>query len=147
MRAGGRRLAWLGVFLCVAVGGCYSSDYRAQSAATASMLGDLSDKLGDYCRADFKLDGREVAPEEMGEFYYALRKARSYLSEASSHSGRRSYQDLTRLVNDYADLLSEADRYRLAGKPDPQRLAEILARQQHVSAEAHALIEELRQGG
>jgi hypothetical protein len=149
MRAGSRRLAWLSLLLslCLGIGGCYSSDYRRQSAATASMLGDLALKLGDYCRADFRLGGREVTSEEMGEFYYALRKARSYASEAASNSSRHSYQDLTRLIEDYGQLLSEADRYRLAGKPDPQRLAEILARQQRVGSEAKAVLKDLEEHG
>jgi len=32
------------------------------------MLGDLAIKLGDYCRANFKLGDRDVASEQMGEF-------------------------------------------------------------------------------
>jgi len=132
------------LFICLAAG-CYSSDYRRQTAATASMLGDLAQKLGDYCRADFKLDHREVSSEEMGEFYYALRKARSYASEAASNSNRQSYRDLTRLIEDYTQLLSKVDRYRLTGKPDPQRLAEIVAAEQRVSDEAQSVLKDLRE--
>ena len=146
IRAGARRLVWLSLFLCLTVG-CYSSDYRRQTAATASMLGDLAQKLGDFCRADFKLDHRQVSSEEMGEFYYALRKARSYASEASSNSDRQSYQDLTRLIEDYARLLGDADRYRLSGQPDPQRLAAILAAQERVRGEARAVVAKLQAGG
>ena len=105
--------------LCLVIGGCYSSDYRSQTAATASMLGDLADKLGDYCQAGFKLGSREVRSEEMGEFYYALKKARSYASEAASNSNRQSYRDLTRLIADSTKLVGEADRYRLAGQARP----------------------------
>ena len=144
MRAGARRLVWLGLFICVAAG-CYSSDYRRQTAATASMLGDLAQKLGDYCRADFKLGHREVSSEEMGEFYYALRKARSYAAEAASNSGRQSYRDLCRLIEDYARLLGEVDRYRLTGTPDPQRLADIIAAQRRVSDEAQTVVKDLRE--
>jgi hypothetical protein len=107
------------------------------------MLGDLAGKLGDYCRADFRLGSREVSSEEMGEFYYALRKARSYASETASNSGRQSYQDLTRLIADYGRLLGDVDRYRLSGKPDPRRLMEILAAQQRVSDEAKAVLKDL----
>jgi hypothetical protein len=147
MRAGSRRLAWLSLLLCLClgIGGCYSSDYRRQTAATASMLGDLAAKLGDYCRADFRLGSREVSSEEMGEFYYALRKARSYASEAASNSSRQSYQDLTRLIADYGRLLGDVDRYRLSGKPDPRRLVEILAAQQRVSDEAKAVLKDLEE--
>ncbi len=147
MRAGAGRLAWLGLFCCLALGGCYSSDYARQSAATATMLSDLSVKLGDYCRADFKTGGRDISSEEMGEFYYGLKKARSYAAEASSKSTRPSYRDLTRLIGDYGQLVSDADRYRLAGKPDPQQLKEILARQQQVSIEAQSVLDDLRREG
>jgi hypothetical protein len=141
--AGARRLVWLGPLICLTVG-CYSSDYRRQTAATASMLGDLAQKLGDFCRADFKLDHRQVSSEEMGEFYYALRKARSYASEASSNSGRQSYQDLTRLIEDYAQLLADVDRYRLAAIPDAQRVAAIIAAQERVKGEAQMVLAKLQ---
>lgn len=149
MRAGARRLAWLGLSGCLAlaIAGCYSSDYGRQTAATASMLRDLAAKLGDYCRADFKLGSGEVSSEEMGEFYYGLKKARSYTAEAASNSTRQSYRDLTRLIDDYAQLLSDADRYRLAGKSDPQRLKEILAHQQQVNSEAQTVLIDLRKEG
>jgi hypothetical protein len=148
MRAGMRRLAWLGLFGCLglAIAGCYSSDYNRQTAATASMLNDLGAKLADYCRVDFKLGDRDISSEEMGEFYYGLKKARSYAAvEAASNSTRQSYRDLLRLTDDYAQLLSDADRYRLAGKPDPQHLKEILARQQQVGIDAQAVLTGLRQ--
>ena len=148
MRAGFRRLAWIGLLaLGLGISGCYSSDYSRQTTATASMLGDLAVKLGDYCRAGFKLGDRDVTSEEMGEFYYALKKARSYTLEAASNSNRQSYRDLTRLVEDYAKLLNNADRYRLAGKPDPQRLAEIMAAQQCVTSEAQAVLKDLHEPG
>ncbi len=149
MRAGSRRLAWIGLLacLCLAIGGCYSSDYSRQTAATASMLGDLAVKLSDYCRVGFRLGDREVTSEEMGEFYYALKKARSFTSEAGSNSNPQSYRDLTRLVQDYGKLLNEADRYRLSGKPDPQQLADIMAAQQRVTNEANAVLKDLRKPG
>ena len=149
MRAGARRLAWLRLLGCLAlsIGGCYSSDYGRQTAATASMLRDLSAKLGDYCRADFKLGGGDVSSEEMGEFYYGLKKARSYAGVAAANADRQSYRDLTRLIDEYAQLLSDADRYRLAGKSDPQHLKEILAHQQRVSGEAQTVLNDLRGQG
>ena len=149
MRAGSRRLAWLSLFACLslAISGCYSSDYRSQTAATASMLGDLAAKLGDYCQAGFKLGNGEVTSEEMGEFYYALKKARSFASEAASNSNRQSYRDLTRLIADYAKLVSEADRYRLSGQADPQRLAGILGAQQRVTSEASTVLKDLKEKG
>jgi len=139
------RPAWLGLLFCLGLlaAGCYSSDYGRQTAATASMLRDLSAKLADYCRADFKVDGREVSSEEMGEFYYGLRKARSYLSAAASNSQRPSYHELAQLIDGYARMLSEADRYRLSGKPDPRQLEVILADQRRVSAQAQAVLEDL----
>jgi hypothetical protein len=149
MRAGAGRLAWLGLLGCLGlvIGGCYSSDYGRQTAATASMLRDLSAKLGDYCRANFKLGGGDVSSEEMGEFYYGLKKARSYAEAAAANADRRSYRDLTRLIDEYAQLLSDADRYRLSSKSDPQRLKEILAHQQQVSAQAQRVLNDLRKEG
>ena len=149
MRAGSRRLAWIGLLgcLCLAIGGCYSSDYSRQTAATASMLGDLAVKLSDYCRVGFRLGDREVTSEEMGEFYYALKKARSFTSGAGSNSNPQSYRDLTRLVQDYGKLLNEADRYRLSSKPDPQQLADIMAAQQRVTNEANTVLKDLRKPG
>jgi len=144
MRAGARRLAWLGLLCSLALAGCYSSDYGRQTAATVSMLSDLAAKLGDYCRADFKLGGREVSSEEMGEFYYGLKKARSYASEAASNSNRQSYRDLNGLIDDYAGLVSDADRYRLAGKSDSDQLKELLARQLRVRMAAQTVIYDLR---
>ncbi len=148
MRAGARRLAWLGLFcsLGLVIASCYSSDYGRQTAATAAMLRDLSAKLGDYCQADFKAGRRDISSEEMGEFYYGLKKARSYAAAAASNSGRKSYRDLTALIDDYARLLSEADRYRLAGRPDPQQLKQILAHQQQVSGEADMVLDDLQKG-
>lgn len=143
---GGARLAWLALCVCLglAIGGCYSSDYSRQTAATASMLRDLADKLGDYCRADFKVAGGEVSSEEMGEFYYGFKKARSFAAEQAANSDRNSYHDLTRLIGDYDRLLKDADRYRLAGKSDPQRLKDILAHQQQVSGDAQAVLNHLQ---
>ena len=108
------------------------------------MLGGLADKLGDYCRANFKLDRRTVSSEEMGEFYYALKKGRSFASEATGNSARRSYRDLNRLLDDYAAFLSDADQYRLAGKPDPARLTELLIKREQVVREAQAVIADAR---
>src|SRR5579883_505659 len=146
MRAGAGRRAWLTLLLIslIFAGGCYSSDYSRQTAATATMLRDLAAKLGDYCRAGFKAGNREISSEEMGEFYYGLNKARSYAAQASSHSSRQSYRDLIRLLDDYRQMLNAADRYRLAGKPDPQRLRDILDRQSRVKAQAKSVLEDLR---
>jgi hypothetical protein len=148
MRGGARPPAWMAlVFLCAGLAACYSSDYGRQTAATASMLQGLAQKLGDYCRANFKLGDRDVSSEEMGEFYYALKKARSYAAEAASNSNRQSYRDLTALVADYAQLLRAADDYRLSGKPDPDRLKQILARQQQVVGEAQTVLNDLQREG
>jgi hypothetical protein len=144
MRTSIRRLLWIALLCCSwFLAACYSSDYSRQTSATVSMLRDLSAKLADYCRADFKIDGRDISPEEMGEFYYGLRKARSYLSEASPNSQRQSYRDLAQLIDDYSRLLTKADRYRLNGKPDPERVHEILANQQQVSVQAQSVLNDL----
>ncbi len=145
MRGGARRLAWLALSCCLAlpIGGCYSSDYGRQTAATAAMLRDLAAKLDDYCRADFKTNGREISSEEMGEFYYGLKKARSYAAQTSAHSARQSYRDLLRLIDGYAQMVNDADRYRLSRRPDPGRLEEILARGRQVAVQAQAVLDDL----
>ncbi|HEY6417967.1 MAG TPA: hypothetical protein VIX59_03105, partial [Candidatus Binataceae bacterium] len=61
----------------VTVSSCYSSNYHQEIAANIALISDLSDKLADYCDAGFVLGGRPVSSEEMGEFYYALKKARA----------------------------------------------------------------------
>lgn len=118
---------------------CYASGYRRELGANVALLSDLADKLADYCRHDFRLDDRPLSSEEMGEFYYALGKARSWATLARSNAGRRSYRAFQLLLHDYDDFVGAADRYRLSGRPDPARLAALLAAHDRVRQQGAAV--------
>jgi len=93
---------------------CYSSNYRREMLASVSLVSQLSDKLTDYCRADFKVRDHVLSSEEMGEFYYGLQKARAFDAMTAKRSGsQESAAAFSRLVASYADFVSDADRYRL----------------------------------
>ncbi len=49
-----------------------------ETIASVALLSNLSDKLADYCRTDFIVEGHPLSSEEMGEFYYGLKKARAF---------------------------------------------------------------------
>jgi hypothetical protein len=93
-RAGHRRpVFFLALAALAATAACYSSDYGRTMAANVALLSDLSDKLADYCRSDFKLDDRQLSSEEMGEFYYAFNKANAFSSSTPRESSRASHRD------------------------------------------------------
>ncbi len=143
-RAGPSRPALLVLALAVVAAGCYSTSYRRGIEVNVALLSELSDKLADYCRADFRLDGRQVSSEEMGEFYYALMKARSYATMTSGAAGKPSYQAFRLLLDDYGNFLSAADRYRLSPAPDPGQLASLKGAHAAVKRQAQAVLEALR---
>ncbi|HEY2664237.1 MAG TPA: hypothetical protein VGI47_07850 [Candidatus Binataceae bacterium] len=98
---------------------CYSSSYRHQLAANVALISDLSDKLSDYCRSDFALNGTKLSSEEMGEFYYALEKAQSFAAMDTAQSAMPSYHAFNELLARYAAFVKDADQYRLAAVPNP----------------------------
>lgn len=109
------------------------------------MLSELSDKLSDYCRVDFNLAGRQVSSEEMGEFYYALRKARSWAAMTElSEGSRASYRAFIEFLATYESYLREADEYRLSRKRDPARLAPLAREHEAVTRRAQAVLAALR---
>ncbi len=126
-RAGLVRPALFAALAAAVCAGCYSSNYGRALGANVALVAELSDKLADYCRAGFMLDGRAVSSEEMGEFYYALRKARAYDSITRADANRRSHRDFGRMLDAYAAFVRAADEYRLAGTHDPAKLAALLA--------------------
>jgi hypothetical protein len=145
-RAGLRRpVFFLAIALAVvAVAACYSSDYRRTIKANVSLLSDMSDKLADYCRTDFKLDDRRLSSEEMGEFYYAFNKAAAFSSSAPREASRPSHRDFVKLLNAYERFAHAADEYRLGGKPDPAALASLLSQHDQVRHLAGRVIEDLK---
>jgi len=89
-----------------------------------ALLSELADKLNDYCQAGFVVGDRPVSSEEMGEFDYALAKARAWAAMAQSSAGERpSYRAIVNLMDTYEAFVRDADQYRLAHLRDPARLA------------------------
>ena len=118
--------------LClVGLAACYSSSYRRELAANVALVSDLSDKLFDYCRADFVLNGTKLSSEEMGEFYYALEKAQAFAAMDKAQSARPSYHAFKELLAGYAAFVKDADQYRLAAAPDPSTRI-VLARDHNI---------------
>jgi hypothetical protein len=144
-RAGHRRpVFFLAIVAIVAAAACYSSDYRRTMAANVALLSDLSDKLADYCRSDFKLDDRQLSSEEMGEFYYAFNKANAFSSSTPRESSRPSHRDFVAMLNAYERFAHAADGYRLSGKPDPAVLASLISQHDRVKHLAGKVTEDLR---
>ena len=93
---------------------CYSSNYRRETLASVSLVSQLSDKLADYSRANFKVDDHILSSEEMGEFYYGLEKARSF-QQMTAHRGGASPSAaaFAKLADSYDKFVHDADQYRL----------------------------------
>jgi hypothetical protein len=145
LRAGHRRpVFFLALAAIAAAVACYSSDYRRTMAANVALLSDLSDKLADYCRSDFKLDDRQLSSEEMGEFYYAFNKANAFSSSTPRESSRASHRDFVAMLNAYERFAHAADGYRLSGKSDPAVLASLISQHDQVKHLAGKVTEDLR---
>ena len=123
---------------------CYSSDYSHAMAANVELLSDLSDKLADYCRNDFKFEDHQLSSEEMGEFYYAFNKANAFSSSTPREVSRPSHRDFVKFLNAYESFAHAADAYRLEGKPDPAVLAQLIAQHDQVKHLAGKVNEDLR---
>jgi hypothetical protein len=147
-RAGHRRpVFFLALVALAAAAACYSSDYGRTMAANVALLSDLSDKLADYCRNDFKLDDREISSEEMGEFYYAFNKANAFSSSTPREASRPSHRDFVKLLNAYEKFAHAADEYRLGGKPDPAVLAALISQHAQVRHLAGKVTEDIKNEG
>lgn len=106
---------------------CYSSNYRREMRASVSLVSELSDKLADYCRVDFIVDRHPLSSEEMGEFYYGLKKARAFESmSARRHATDASDQAFSQLVDAYENFVRDADQYRLNQSPTHEQLQQLL---------------------
>jgi hypothetical protein len=143
-RAGRCRPVFFLALASLAAAACYSSDYRRTMTANVALLSDLSDKLADYCRTDFKLDDRQLSSEEMGEFYYAFNKANAYSSSTPRESSRASHRDFVAMLNAYERFAHDADAYRLGGKTDAAVLASLLSQHDRVKHLAGKVTEDLR---
>lgn len=138
-RAGAHRRPVFFILLAAAAlfaASCYSSNYRREMLASVSLISELSDKLADYCRAGFQVDGRRVTSEEMGEFYYGLSKARAYQTMTNRYRARRSRKQYAELVDEYEKFVHEADRYRLSASDTPAQLETLLKDHRAVTGRA-----------
>ncbi len=79
----------------------------------------------------------------MGEFYYALSKARAYAAMMKDQSSRQSYRDFERLLEADDAYVRAADEYRLSGAHDPGRLAAVLERHDEVKRLAAQVADKL----
>ena len=133
----------LGAVLDVAA--CYTSNYRDELSANVNLIADLSDKLNDYCRAGFNVDDRQVSEEEMGEFYYALKKARAYAQMTESRDAdRASHRDFVALLDADQAFVDAANRYRLAPERAPAALDELTNEHARIHDAATRVLEDLR---
>ena len=106
---------------------CYSSNYPREMRASVSLVSELSDKLADYCRADFIVERHPLSSEEMGEFYYGLKKARAFESmTATRHASDRSAQAFSQLVDAYESFVRDADQYRLNQSHTHEQLDQLM---------------------
>ena len=113
---------------------CYTSSYQREMAANTDLIAELANKLGDYCQAGFMVGDRQVSSEEMGEFYYALKKARAFANMQKGEANRPSYRDFMVMLEQYSAFVHAADEYRLAGQPDDAKLAALSAQRDAVDA-------------
>lgn len=143
-RAGFCRLALLIVALMALAAGCYSSNYRRGIEANVALVSDLADKLADYCRTEFKLDSRPVSSEEMGEFYYALKKARSFAAMTANSADKPSYRRFEQLLASYESFLQAADQYRLSARTDPEAQKALLQHHAEVTRQAQLVLDAIR---
>ena len=106
---------------------CYSSNYRRETLASVALVSSLSDKLADYCRADFIVERHSLSSEEMGEFYYGLKKARAFQQMTGKRSGSdASAQAFNQLVEAYENFVRDADQYRLSQSHTHEQLEQLM---------------------
>jgi hypothetical protein len=81
----------------------------------------------------------------MGEFYYALRKARGLAQMTASREGARaSHRDFVALLDSDEAFVRSADEFRLAGAHDPAVLAELVRQHARVRAARARVLADLR---
>ena len=123
---------------------CYSSSYQKEMAANTDLIAGLADKLGDFCQAGFTIGDRQISSEEMGEFYYALKKARAFANTQTSEANRASYRDFTVMLAQYAAFVRAADEYRLGGHADEATLALLKAQRSTIDTTASQVRADLK---
>ena len=125
---------------------CYSWNYRRERAASVDLITDLSDKLMDYCREGFVVDDRPVTSEEMGEFYYALKKARAFQQmSANRHGSEAAARSFDEMIDAYEKFVRDADQYRLTQNRTLLELDKLVEDRAFVRARLDDLNRALRQ--
>jgi hypothetical protein len=128
-RAGGSRRP---AYFVIAIGAmllasCYSSNYRREMLASVALVSNLSDKLADYCRADFVVERHPLSSEEMGEFYYGLKKARAFQQMTGKRNGSdASARAFDQMVEAYESFVRDADQYRLGQSHTHEQLDQLM---------------------
>jgi hypothetical protein len=146
-RAGDLRRPVLVLILAAAAmvgASCYSTSYSKEVAANTDLIAGLADKLADYCKAGFVVDDRQISSEEMGEFYYALKKARAFAYMRRDDSNRTSYRDFVALLDRYSAFVHSADQYRISGQVDSETLAALTSEHDAVDQAASRVRADLR---
>ena len=127
-----------------AAASCYSSDYREETTTNVKLITAMSDKLADYCRAGFLVNDRPISEEEMGEFYYALKKGRSFADMTAEHYGTlQSHRDMVTLLSTYQTFVDQANRYRLSANRDPAELAGLINQHDTIAQLGEIVIDDL----
>ncbi len=84
----------------------------------------------------------------MGEFDYALAKARAWAAMTQRSAGERpSYREIVNLMDTYEAFVRDADQYRAAHPRDPARLAALAREHDAVAARARAVLGALADEG
>ena len=128
-RAGAhRRPAYFVILIgAMLLASCYSSNYRREMLASVALVSSLSDKLADYCRVDFIVERHPLSSEEMGEFYYGLKKARAFQQMTGKRSGSdASARAFDQLVEAYENFVRDADQYRLGQSHTHEQLDQLM---------------------
>jgi hypothetical protein len=128
-----RPLFLMSAAIVMIASGCYSTSYSRQVAANTDLISELADKLLDYARTGFMINDRQISSEEMGEFYYAAKKAHEFARATEEDSRRASYRDFAAMLATYGAFLHSADECRLAGHPDAAKLSALIS--QHDAVE------------
>ncbi len=114
--------------------------------ASVSLLSQLSDKLLDYCRADFMVANHPLSSEEMGEFYYALGKARAFEQmSAKRPASKLSGDAFSQLVDAYEKFVHDADQYRINPAHTHEQLEKLINDHAAVKQYAHEVRDALAQ--
>ena len=125
----------LTILLIVCAAGCVWRSYATIMNVHLDVLTQTADKLYSVVES-----GRGPTAEGMAEYVYPAQRAREFMQQFSSYSGRRSYQQFGVLVDRYDAMVREVD----AGRSQGRLGSEAAARVKGESDALHALAAETR---